>query len=109
MEKDDISTESLASNLRAARMAEGWSVEALADRADIEAEELRRIEHGAPCGDLQLKALSRALGIPSNMLLPDDLQKRSDTPKARSKWPTIIVTALLVIVALRTLIAGLGS
>ena len=108
MEKEDISTESLASNLRAARMAEGWSVEELADRADIETEELYAIERGAKCQENQLGALSRALGIPVRMLLPTDVANRFDAPKPKSKWPTIIVTALFVLVAIRTLLASFG-
>lgn len=108
MEKEDISTESLASNLRAARMAEGWSVEELADRADIEAEDLYAIERGAKYQEAHLSALSRALGIPVRMLLPNDVANRFDAPKTKSKWPTIIVTALFVLVAFRTLLASFG-
>jgi transcriptional regulator with XRE-family HTH domain len=108
MEKEDISTESLASNLRAARMAEGWSVEELAERADIEAEDLSAIERGAKCQEHHLNALSRALGIPVRMLLPNDVANRFDAPTAKSKWPTIIVTTLFVLVAIRTLLASFG-
>lgn len=108
MEKEDISTESLASNLRAARMAEGWSVEELADRADIEVEDLYAIERGAKYQEAHLSALSHALGIPVRMLLPNDVANRFDAPKNKSKWPTIIVTALFVLVAIRTLLASFG-
>ncbi len=101
-----MTTETLASNIRDARHALGWSVEELADKADLEVDLVRKIERGGDCSGPLLLQLSRALGIPPQVLMPTNPRAEEEEPGKSNKWPTIIVTILFFIVAVRTLLAS---
>ena len=83
MQQDDVTTETLASNIRDARHALGWSVDKLADKADLPVDHVRRLERGGGCSGPDLAQLSRALGIPAHVLVPDHEHSNADDLKPR--------------------------
>ena len=108
MQQDDVTTETLASNIRDARHALGWSVDKLADKADLPVDHVRRLERGGGCSGPDLAQLSRALGIPAHVLVPDHEHSNADDLKPRKKWPTVVLSLLFLLVAVRTLLASFG-
>ncbi|WP_417449638.1 helix-turn-helix domain-containing protein [Kordiimonas sp.] len=109
MTQEDVSTETLGSNIRNARFALGWSVDQLAEKADLASEVVRKVEHGGHCADGDLLALSRALGMPLPVLVPDHARDEDDGPTIKKKWPMIVVTLLFLLVAVRTLLSSLSQ
>ncbi len=109
MNGDNTSMETLGRNVREARHALGWSTDELASKAALEPSIIVKLERSNECSGSELQQISRALGIPSSILIPnDDRTKNEKRATRRVRWAPIIITAGFMLVLVKLMLPSLA-
>ncbi len=109
MAEDRTSMETLGRNVREARHALGWSTDELAAKAALEPSIIVKLERSNECSGSELQQISRALGIPPSILMPNnDRTKNEKRANRRVRWAPIIITAGLMLVLVKLMLPSLA-